>query len=125
MNYRIIMEADINDSPKDHEFSAAIAIAKYFRSDVTFIRPAMFRTPDFEAKGVSWELKSPMGSSSRTIENNMRAARKQSTNIIIDLSRIKIHQHRAIARIQFFLSKPNQFKKVLVITKTQKVIEIQ
>ena len=125
MKYRIVIEAQISDSPKDHEFAAAIVIAKYFRSDVTFIRPAVFRTPDFEVKGVRWELKSPMGNSSRTIENNMRAVRKQSTNIIIDLGRIKIHQRRSVARIQFFLSKPNQFKKVLVATKAQKVIEIQ
>lgn len=125
MKYQIVIEADISDSPKRHEFSAAVAIAEYFRSDVTFIRPALFRTPDFDVKGRKWELKSPMGSSARTIENNMRAARKQSINIIIDLSRIKIHQRRAIVRIQFFLSKPNQFKKVLVITKAQKVVEIQ
>lgn len=124
MKYQIIIEADISDSPKSHEFSAAVAIAEYFRSDVTFIRPAMFRTPDFDIKGVKWELKSPMGSSARTIENNMRAARKQSANLIVDLSRIKIHQRRAMARIQFFLSKPNQFKRVLIITKTQKVVEI-
>ncbi len=124
MKYRIIIEAEISDSPKNHEFSAAMAIAEYFQSDVTFIRPAMFRTPDFEIKGVKWEPKSPTGSSTRTIENNMRAARKQSTSIIIDLSRIKIHQHRAMARIQYFLSKPNRFKKVLVVTKTQKVIGI-
>jgi len=125
MKYQIVIESDISDSPKNHEFSAAVAVAEYFRSDVTFIRPARFRTPDFDVKGVKWELKSPMGSSARTIENNMRAARRQSANIIVDLSRIRIHQRRAIARIQFFLSKPNQFKKVLVITKAQKVIEIQ
>jgi hypothetical protein len=66
-----------------------------------------------------------MGSSARTIENNMRAARKQSENIIIDLSRLKLHQQRAIAHIRFFLSKPNQFERVLVITKSRKIIEIQ
>ncbi len=125
MKYKIIIEADATDSPKKHEFSAAIVIAKYFRSDIIFIRPANFRTPDFNVKNIKWELKSPMGSSARTIENNMRAARKQSVNLIIDLGRIKLHQQRAIARINFFLSKPNQFKRVLVITKTKKVIEIR
>ncbi len=125
MKYKIIVDADISDPPKNHEFAAAIIIAEHLKSDVIFVRSANFRTPDFDVKGIKWELKSPMGSSARTIENNMRAARKQSKNIIIDLSRIKLHQQRSISRIQFFLSKPNQFEKILVITKTKKVIEIR
>ncbi len=125
MKYKIIIEADVTDSPKEHEFAAAIVIAKHFRSDIIFIRQASFRTPDFDINNTKWELKSPMGSSARTVENNMRTARKQSVNLIIDLRRIKIHQQRAIVRINYFLSKPNQFKKVLVITKNKKVIEIR
>lgn len=91
MKFKIIIEAELTDSPKSHEFAAAIIIAKYFRSDVIFMRPASFKTPDFDVNGTKWELKSPMGSSARTIENNMRAARKQSQNLIIDLSRINVH----------------------------------
>jgi hypothetical protein len=125
MKYKIIIEASVNDSPKEHEFSAAIVIAEYFQSDVIFVRPGVSKTPDFKIEGATWELKSPLGSSARTIENNMRTARKQSENIIIDLARTKIHQQRAIARINFFLSKPSPFKKVLVITKTRKIIEIR
>lgn len=125
MKFKIIIEAELTDSPKSHEFAAAIIIAKYFRSDVIFMRPANFKTPDFDVNGVKWELKSPMGSSARTIENNMRAARKQSKNPIIDLSRINIHQQRALSRINFFLTKSNQFKRVLAITKTKKVVEIR
>jgi len=124
MKYKIIIEADLADSPKDHEFSAATIVAAYFQANVIFIRPAASRTPDFEINGIRWELKSPMGSSARTIENNMRTARKQSQNIIIDLARVKIHQQRVIARINYFLSKPNSFRKVLVITKRRQVIEI-
>jgi len=125
MKYKIIIEAAFSDSPKSHEFAAAIVISEHFKSDVIFIRPGNFRTPDFDVSGTKWELKSPMGSSARTIENNMRAARKQSKNLIVDLSRVKIHQQRAVARINFFLSKPNQFNRVLVITKTKKIIEIR
>ena len=125
MKYKIIVEANFSDPPKSYEFAAATIMAKYFGSDVIFIRSANFRTPDFAINNLKWELKSPMGSSARTIENNMRTARKQSENIVIDLSRIKLHQQRAISRVNFFLSKPNQFKRVLVITKTRKVIEIQ
>jgi hypothetical protein len=125
MKYKIVVEANIGDPPKSHEFAVATVMAKHFKSDVVFIRPANFRTPDFEVNGIKWELKSPMGSSARTIENNMRTARKQSKNLVIDLSRIKLHQRRALSRVNFFLSKPNQFEKVFVITKTRKVIEIR
>ncbi len=125
MKYRIIIEGNVRDAPKEYEFSAALLISEYFQSDILFVRTANFRTPDFTVNNTSWELKSPMGASARTIENNMRNARKQSKNLIIDLTRIKIHQQRAIARIYFFLSKPNQYKRVLVITKSSKVIEIQ
>jgi hypothetical protein len=125
MKYKVIIDASISDSPKKHEFAVATILAAHFKSDIIFIRPASFRTPDFDIKGMKWELKSPMGSSARTIENNMRTARKQSKNIIIDLTRIKLHQRQAEARLNFFLSRPSQFKKVLVITKTKKVIEVR
>jgi hypothetical protein len=125
MKYKIIVETDINDPPKSYEFEAAIIIAGHFKSDVIFIRPENFKTPDFDVNGIKWELKSPMGGSVRTIENNMRSARKQSLNLIVDLSRIKLHQQQALSRIKFFLSKPNQYRKVLVITKSKKIIEIR
>jgi hypothetical protein len=125
VRYKIIIDSSVKDPPKSHEFLAATLLAEHFEAEVTFIRPSNFRTPDFSFAGLKWELKSPTGGSSRTIENNMRAAREQSTNLIIDLSRIKIHQQRAISRINFFLSKPNQFKSVIVITKTKKIIEIR
>ena len=96
MKYKIVVEANISDPPKDHEFAAATVLAKHFKSDVVFIRQANYRTPDFEIKRITWELKSPTGGSARTIENNMRTARNQSKNLIIDLGRIKLHQRRAL-----------------------------
>lgn len=124
MKYNVIIDATLSDPPKKHEFAAATLLAAYFKSDIIFIRPANFQTPDFDIGGVKWELKSPMGGSARTIENNMRTARRQSKNIIIDFSRIKLHQRRATSHINFFLSKPNQFKRVLIITKSKKIVEI-
>lgn len=124
MKYKVIVKTDLTDRPKDHELSAALILAGYFRADVIFLRPQLDKTPDIDVDGVRWEIKSPKGDGKKTIENNLRAARKQSLHIVIDLRRIKMHQQKAIARINFFLSKPNRFKRVLVITKSQKVIEI-
>jgi hypothetical protein len=124
MEYKVIIKTGLKDRPKDHELSAALILADYFRSDVIFLRPQLDKTPDIDASGARWEIKSPKGDGKKTVENNFRTARKQSLNIVIDLRRIKMHQQKALARITFFLSKPNHFKKVLVITKSQKVIEI-
>lgn len=123
--YEIIVKTDVKDRPKDHEMSAALILANYyFKADVIFLRPQSNRTPDIEVGGAKWEIKSPMGNSKKTIENNLRMARKQSCNVIIDLRRIKMHKIRAIARINYFLSRQKQIKQVIIITKDQKVVEI-
>lgn len=123
--YEVIVKTDIQDRPKDHEMSAALILAtNYFKSDVTFLRPESHKTPDIEAGGMRWEVKSPMGNSKKTIENNLRTARKQSRNIVVDLRRIKMHKIRAISRINYFLSRQKQIERVIVITKDQNVIAI-
>jgi hypothetical protein len=104
--------------------SAALILAVHFKTDVTFLRPQSRKTSDIEINGIKWEIKSPRGSSKKTIENNLRTARKQSRNIVLDLRRIKLHQKRAASRTNFFLSGPHKFKRVLIITKAAKVIEI-
>ena len=104
--------------------SAALILAYHFKTDVVFLRPRHARTPDIQINSVKWEIKSPLGNSKKTIENNLRLARKQSRNIVIDLRRIKMHQTKAIARIHYFLSRQKQIKRLLVITKDQKIVDI-
>jgi hypothetical protein len=126
MKYEVIIKTSLQDRPKDHELSAALILAYYFKSDVSFLRPQVDKTPDIEVvtTGLRWEIKSPGGNGKKTIDNNFRTARKQSRNIIIDLRRIKMHKNKVTARISFFLSTPHRFKKVLIITKDRKVVEI-
>jgi hypothetical protein len=73
---------------------------------------------------VRWEVKSPKGDSKNTIENNLKKASKQSTNIVIDFSRIKMHEQQAFSRLNFELSKAHHFKRVLAIKKTGEVVSI-
>lgn len=125
MKYKVIIETKIADRPEDHELSAALVIANYFKTDVVFLRPQTHKTPDMEINGAKWEIKSPRGNGKKTIDNNLRSARKQSRNIIIDLRRIKLHQNKTKAHINHYLSSgPHGFKKILIITKTNNVIEI-
>ena len=105
--------------------SAALILANnYFKTDIVFLRPESNKTPDIDVNGTKWEIKSPMGNSKKTIENNLRMARKQSRSIVVDLRRIKMHKTRAMSRINYFLSRQKQIKRVVIITKDQKVIAI-
>lgn len=126
MRYKVIVETGIADSPQSHELKAALIIAnEYFKADVLFLRPTIHTTPDIECKGIKWEIKSPTGSGKKTIENNLRNARRQSAHIIMDFTRMKLHQTKAISNIEYYLKRSSgQFQKVIVITKAKKIIEI-
>ena len=127
MKYKVVVETDIVNRPKDHEMKAALIVAnEYFKSDIIFLRPEIYKTPDLKVKDVKWELKSPLGNGKKTIENNMRAARKQSKHLILDFSRMKLHQAKAISNVNYYLnnSSPNQLKRIIIITKDRKILEI-
>jgi len=126
MKYQVIVATDIVDRPKDHEMRAALIMANlYFKANVTFLRQEAHKTPDLNVAGSRWELKSPLGNGKKTIDNNMRTAKKQSQNIILDFSRMKLHQVRALSRLNHYLSAGNHgFRRVAVITKDGKVLEI-
>lgn len=100
-------------------------MAHHFKTDVTFLRPETKRTPDIDVNGTKWEIKSPTGSGKKTIDNNLRAAHKQSRNVVLDLRRAKLHQSKAVARINYYLSAgPHKIKHLKIITETQRIIDI-
>ncbi|MBQ3835442.1 MAG: hypothetical protein II816_08025 [Elusimicrobia bacterium] len=112
--------------PEEHEKEIAKILNKYGK-DVEFLIPVetkYAKTPDVKMDGQLWEIKSPEGNSNRTIENNLRCALKQSTNIIIDLRRIKVDETKAISQIkkQFVFSK--SIRKIVIIKKNSKVLDI-
>lgn len=123
--YKVIIKTDLADVPKDHELSAAVILAYHFKTDAVFLRPERKKTPDIEAGGARWEIKSPKGNGKKTIDNNLRAAHKQSRNIVLDLRRAKLHQSKAVARINYYLSAgPHKIKYLKIIAKTHKIIDI-
>ncbi|MBQ6394519.1 hypothetical protein IJH97_02085 [Candidatus Saccharibacteria bacterium] len=125
MKYRVIVETDFRNRPKNYELSAAILVAKHFQTDVIFLRSCCQRTPDLDVKGIKWELKSPLGNGRNTIKNNLHGARKQSTNVIIDFRRMKMHQSKALANIRYyFASHRSRIRHLMVITKTEEIVEI-
>ena len=92
--------------------------------DVLFLAPSRqkgAKTPDIRMQGLSWEIKTPRGKSSRTIENNFRNALKQSRNIIFDLYRIGIRAEKAIAQINKQSRNNRSTERVFVITKNGEI----
>ncbi|HVV25842.1 MAG TPA: hypothetical protein VHC21_02320 [Candidatus Saccharimonadales bacterium] len=125
MKYKVIVKTDLQDQPKDHELSAALILAYHFKTDVIFLRPEAKKTPDIDVGGTKWEIKSPRGNGKKTIDNNLRTARKQSRNVVLDLRRTKLHRSKSAARINYYLSAgPHRIKRLKIITKTQKIIDI-
>ncbi len=123
--YEVIITTDLVDAPKEHEMSAALILADHFKSDVIFLRPETKKTPDIDVNGVKWEIKSPKGGAKKTIDNNLRNARKQSRHIVLDLHRAKLHQTKAEARVRHYLgSGPHKINSLKIITKTHKIIDI-
>lgn len=123
--YEVIVKTDPQDAPKEHEMSAAVLLAYHFQADITFLRPERKKTPDIEVNGAKWEIKSPRGNAKKTIDNNLRTARKQSRNIVLDLRRAKLHQSKAEARIRHYLtSGPHNIEPLKIIAKTRKIIDI-
>jgi hypothetical protein len=123
--YDVIVQTNVIDAPKEHELSAALILADHFKVDIIFLRPETKKTPDIDVNGIKWEIKSPKGNGKKTIDNNLRAAHKQSRNVVLDLRRAKLHQNKAIARIDYYLSAgSHKIQHLKIITKTRKIIDI-
>ncbi|MBR2998202.1 hypothetical protein IKF34_00275 [Candidatus Saccharibacteria bacterium] len=123
-NYKLIIPKELIKEIDLKEISAAEILMEYFKTDISFIRRSNHKTPDFEINGLRWELKSPTGSGKHNIQHNMQDAALQSENIIIDGRKSKIHpiRLRNEAKYQFEIIK--SLKRVLIITKSKKVLEI-
>ena len=102
------------------------AIVLVAKGDVRFLEEASYITPDIYYLGEKLEIKSPTGNSSRTIENNIRNALRQSDNIIIDLRRMHVNESKCLKEVE---RRVNLFgkraRKMLVIVNDDKIKEIK
>jgi hypothetical protein len=111
-----------------HEKLAVDFLATQLGYDITFLVPNRHKnakTPDIEMAGVTWEIKSPKGKSSRTIENNLRMALHQSCNIILDLRRMdgRVPTKRLLAEAERQFSLARSIKHLIVITRQEECID--
>ncbi len=102
----------------------------FLAAKVTFLTPDRrkgAKTPDIEMNGLHWEIKSPTGKSSRTIENNLRLALKQSPNIVLDLRRMdgRVPTQKYIKEVGRRFNDAKLIKHVIVITREEKHIDFE
>ena len=118
--------SNLDYPPERHEFETAKFFADMGK-DIVFLKPSTVKgehTPDILMDGFEWEIKSPQGSSKRTIENNFRNAVAQSRYIIFDLRRVKLHDNQCTAKLEREFKARKYLKRMLIIKKDGTLIEI-
>ena len=119
---KIIIPA--NAHPWPHELRVAKILAQTGHT-VEFIPKSNIKTADILLDGIVYEIKSPRSFKTNSLEHIVKGALRQSPNIIIDASYLKNCQTQ---RLHNFLSTQarmrKQIKKVIFITKTDKIIDI-
>lgn len=110
-----------------HELKTAQVLASY-GFDVYFIVKSereRENSADCMINGEKWEIKSPNANHTKTIRKNIKEARKQSKNIIIDSCRIKRASDMAIMREVLKLAGEIKYiNKLKYINKKREIIDI-
>ena len=126
MGHKLIFENEKRQQLRHHEINAILLLLEHFDSDIVCICPGSGKTPDLKINGEGWELKSPQGDGAKTIENILKKAVKQSPNVILDFSRIKMNGNQAMSRTKYYLrNNKHGIKKLIVITKSRKVLDFK
>ena len=113
-----------------HEKIAVDFLATKIGYDITFLVPDRqkgAKTPDIEMNELLWEIKSPTGKSSRTIENNLRLALLQAANIILDLRRMdgRVPTHKLLKEAERRFMDTKKIKHLIVITRAETHIDFE
>ncbi len=115
--------------PEPHEIQTALFLRKQGKK-VLFLAPRNrpgVKTPDIRMDDLAWEIKSPVSAGARSIEHAFRSAIKQSENVLFDLRRSKAADVANLAKInrQIRLIRGKELRRVLVITKDQKLLDLK
>jgi len=125
---QVIIPAGHPNPPEPHEVDVAYILAHHYHEIIKFLIPIddfKRKSADIVMLGVEWEIKCPRGESKSTIGNQFRFASKQSKNIIIDTRLTKLDYKSIENRVHFEIKKRPVIKKVILIDKFDKIIEIQ
>lgn len=97
-------------------------------SDIEFIAPSKayrVRTPDINMDGLAWEIKCIESNKMDKVRRNISSALGQSDNIIIGTFRTPILDDKIIDYIIRRFTKIKKIKRLKVITKTHRVLDLK
>lgn len=122
-NGKIIIPS--NASPWPHEIRVAKVLSKAGYT-VEFIASSnTAKTPDIWLNGIPYEIKSPKTNKTNSLEHILKRAVAQSSNIIIDTSRIKNGNEPTIIRFLKGQARSRKgIKNLLIITKKEHIIDM-
>lgn len=126
-SFRVITAIDLRPLPNDDEMMVAMAMARYFATDVRFVQKGISHTPDvyLVRQRQYWEIKHVRGNSKRTIANILRGASKQSCYVVLSLAHTAMNAQQAIGRVKkYFADGSTHIKKIIIVTKEGKIIAI-
>jgi len=125
---KVIIPGSHPNPPEQHEVDVAFILARHFRCAVEFLVPVddyKRKSADVLLHDVEWEIKCPKGNSKSTIRNQFRRASRQSKNIIVDTRRTKLKYSDIEESVLFELKNRPYIRKIILIDKSEKIIEIQ
>ena len=123
--YAIRIEDGAN--PDRYECRVAAVLANHFKSDIILRKNSQSYSPDLLVVRLNqlWEMKNIRGNGVHTIEHNLSKAKLQSDKVIVSLYRTKMTPKRAVGRIKAELTKNHEIKRLILITKDGKAVEIK
>lgn len=83
------------------------------------------RRPDFWMWQLQWEVKSPTTSRTRAVEDLFYSALGQSQNVIFDLRRLRVDDKKTIELLSRLFTTARRVRRLLIITKKWKLIEMK
>ena len=122
----IIIPGDVNVWPHEQRTAQALARAGYTVQFVKKSEDPYATSADALIDGVLWEMKSPTSGKLRMVEQNLRRAAHQSSNIVFDSRRMKNVPDAAIEReLRKWSSELSGVSHVLFVNRHGAVIDVK
>lgn len=107
----------------------AWVLARFYDCEIQFVLPTIgyhVKSVDILLHGALWEIKSPVGDSkTSTIKNQFENAKGKSKHLIIDGRRSPLDDDFMIGQIRKELRNHRSTRRLLFITKDEKVLVIK
>ncbi|WP_165173234.1 hypothetical protein [Adlercreutzia sp. ZJ242] len=118
--------SDLNVLPHEMDTARALADAGM---DVEFVRRTRgerVTSADLEADGVVWEVKSPTSGSLRVVQKHLRAALRQSRDVVFDARRMRGLSDAAVEReVRKWAASLTHARRILYVSKRGGVVRIK